>query len=269
MAKTIVALYDEFISAQHVLEDLLESGFSRENVSILAGGADDDQIRRYSGDRVEHVSEDVTAGEGAGFGAVVGGLIGLGVSLIPGIGPILGAGPLAVALTAGIGAAAGAITGGIAAALIDMGVDEEDADYYVEGLRRGGTLVTATVDEAWIDRVEEIMNRHNPVDIDHRAAYWRDTGWQDMEAGETPYRADEMGREHGHMDASTRRSATAGLGSTSPGDYYTVEERRSSYGPTESEYDSVQDLEEDRQAAESMSSSTPPRRSRIYDTNRR
>lgn len=268
MAKTIVALYDDFETAQRVLEDLLESGFSRENVSILAGDPSGEHVQRHTGEHAERASEDVTAGEGAGFGAVVGGLIGLGVSLIPGIGPVLGAGPLAVALTAGIGAAAGAITGGITAALIDMGVDEEDADYYAEGLRRGGTLVTATVDEAWIERVEEIMNRHNPVDIDQRAAYWRDSGWTDFNPDGTPYTADEIGREHdGHIDASTRRSATTGLGSTSPGDYYSVEERRSSYGPTESDYDSVQEMEEDRQAAESVGS-TPARRSRIYDANR-
>jgi uncharacterized membrane protein len=267
MAKTIVALYDHFDSAQAVLEDLLESGFSRENVSLLAGDATGEYARRYTG---ETQSEDVTAGEGAGFGAVVGGLIGLGVSLIPGIGPVIGAGPLAVALTAGIGAAAGAITGGITAALIDMGVDEEDADYYAEGLRRGGTLVTATVDEAWVDRVEEIMNRHQPVDIDHRAAYWRDTGWTDFNAEGTPYGADEMGREQeAHRDLSTRRSATTGLGSTSPGDYYTMEDRRRAYGPTETDYDSVQEMEEDRQAAESDGGSGPARRSRIYDAERR
>lgn len=267
MAKTIVALYDHFDSAQAVLEDLLESGFSRENVSLLAADETGEYARHYTG---ESASEDVTAGEGAGFGAVVGGLIGLGVSLIPGIGPVFGAGPLAVALTAGIGAAAGAITGGITAALIDMGVDEEDADYYAEGLRRGGTLVAATVDEAWVDRVEEIMNRHNPVDIDHRAAYWRETGWTDFNPEGTPYSADEMGREQaGHRDMSTRRSATTGMGSTSPGDYYTVEERRSTYGPTQTDYDSVQEMEEDRPAVENEGDGRQVRRSRIYDAERR
>jgi uncharacterized membrane protein len=192
MAKTIVALYDNFDVAQDVVEDLLEAGFSRENISLMASDVTGEFASRYVTERVD---EDVTAGEGAGFGAVVGTLIGLGMSLIPGIGPILGAGPLAVALTAGVGAVAGAITGGITAGLIDMGVPEEDAEYYAEGLRRGGTLVSATVDEAWLERVEEVMNRHNPVDIERRAAYWRETGWTDFNPEGTPYTSDEIMRE--------------------------------------------------------------------------
>jgi uncharacterized membrane protein len=193
MAKTIVALYDEFDTAQDVLEDLLKAGFSHENVSVMASDASGEYARRYV--TPDEAGDDVSAGEGAGFGAVVGALIGLGVALIPGIGPVIGAGPLAVALTAGIGAAAGAVTGGITAALVDLGVDEKAAGYYAEGLRRGGTLVSLTVDEAWVDRAEDIMNRHNPVDIDQRAAYWRETGWTDFNAEATPYSADEITRE--------------------------------------------------------------------------
>ena len=268
MAKTIVALYDEFDTAQDVLEDLLEAGFSRENVSLMASDATGEHARRYTS--TDQVGEDVSAGEGAGFGAVVGTLIGLGVALIPGIGPVLGAGPLAVALTAGIGAAAGAITGGITAALIDLGVDEEDAGYYAEGLRRGGTLVSVTVDEAWIDRAEQIMNRHNPVDIDHRAAYWRETGWSEFSTESTPYSADEISRDRtGYRDYSTNARATTGMGSTSPGDSYTVQERRSSYGPTQTEYDNVDQME-NRQVADTYETgSSSERRTRVYDTERR
>lgn len=204
MPKTVVALYDDFDIAQDVVEDLIESGFSRENISLMASDITGDYARRYVTDRVD---EDVTAGEGASFGAVVGTLIGLGIALIPGVGPILGAGPLAVALTAGIGAAAGAITGGITAALIDMGVPEEDADYYAEGLRRGGTLVSATVDEAWLERVEEIMNRHSPVDIERRAGYWRETGWTGFNPEVTPYTTDEIVRERERYHAHGATSA--------------------------------------------------------------
>lgn len=251
MAKTIVALYDDFDVAQDVLEDLIEAGFSRESISLMASDATGEYARRYTGG-----SEDVTAGEGAGFGAVVGTLIGLGVALIPGIGPVLGAGPLAVALTAGIGAAAGAITGGITAGLIDMGVDEEDASYYAEGLRRGGTLVSATVDEAWVDRAEEIMNRHNPVNIDQRSAYWRETGWTGFSTEGTPYSADDIVNERmRYRDFSTDASATTGMGSTSPGDLYTPEERRSSFADTGT--DTVQRETEFE------------RRTRVYDAERR
>ena len=134
MTKTIVALYDEFANARQAVEALVDAGFERDDISMVASDA--------SGEYAEYVNEDVTAEEGAGFGAVVGALVGLGVALIPGIGPVLAAGPLAAALMAGIGAAAGAVTGGIVAALVDFGVPEDHAQYYAEGVRRGGTLVT-------------------------------------------------------------------------------------------------------------------------------
>src|SRR5690606_25591315 len=76
MAKTVVALYDDFDVAQDVVEDLLQAGFSRENISLMASDTTGEYARRYVTERVD---EDVTAGEGAGFGAVVGTLIGLGV----------------------------------------------------------------------------------------------------------------------------------------------------------------------------------------------
>lgn len=227
MAKTIVALYDDFSTAQSVLQDLIDAGFSRENISLMASDATGEHTKNYTKDPA---GEDVTAGEGAGFGAVVGTLIGLGVSLIPGIGPVIGAGPLAVALTAGIGAAAGAITGGISAALIDLGVSEEDAPYYAEGLRRGGTLVSVTADDAWTDRVEEVLNRHHPIDIDHRAAYWRDTGWTGFSEEGTPYNADqvvlerESYRNYSGTAPEQRREA---LGTSDvTGDFSTTAERR-------------------------------------------
>jgi uncharacterized membrane protein len=60
--------------------------------------------------------------------------LGLGALAIPGIGPIVAMGPLLGGL---IGAGVGAVTGGITAALIDLGVPEDDIDAYAEATRRG------------------------------------------------------------------------------------------------------------------------------------
>lgn len=46
-----------------------------------------------------------------------------------------------------------------------------------KGVRRGGSLATVTVADEDAERVMEIMNRHRPVDIDDRAAAWRETGF--------------------------------------------------------------------------------------------
>ncbi|KPV48230.1 hypothetical protein SE17_39190, partial [Kouleothrix aurantiaca] len=143
MAKTIVGLFDTSTEAQNVVQQLVDGGFSRDSISVLANNRDG------------YTPSDTTAtAEGAGAGAVGGGvlggvlglLVGVGALAIPGIGPVLAAGPLAAALGAAgastlVGAGIGAAAGGIIGALVGAGIPEEDAGFYAEGVRRGGTLV--------------------------------------------------------------------------------------------------------------------------------
>jgi hypothetical protein len=152
MNQTVIALYNNFATAREVVEALV--------ISLIAS----DQTGEYG----RYVAdEDVSAGEGAAFGAVVGTLVGLGAAVIPGIGPIIAAGPLWAALMAGIGAASGAATGGLVAGLVDMGVDEEDAAYYSETVGRGGAMVSAWVDESYVDDVARVMERYSPASLDY------------------------------------------------------------------------------------------------------
>lgn len=202
--KTIVALYDDFSEAQRVVQDLVDHGFQRSNISLVASDAEgvySDYVAR------EEDPDDVSAAEGAGFGAVVGGLTGLLVSLtalaIPGIGPVLIAGPIAATL---IGAGVGAVTGGLIGALVDLGVPEEEAGYYAEGIRRGGTLVTLVVSDHMADRAIEIMDNHNPVDIEERVSSWRSSGWTGFDPDAAPY--DRSYRDAGNVDMPTYTSPT-------------------------------------------------------------
>ena len=207
MTRTIVALYDDFDTAEDVVEELVDAGFSRDNMSIVANDATGEYGQTYVTDA--DYDDDVSAGEGAGFGAIVGTLVGLGVALIPGVGPVLAAGPLAAALMAGIGAAAGAATGGIVAGLVDFGIPEDEAHVYAEGVRRGGTLVSVTVDESYVNRAEEIMNRYSPIDIDRRATAWRETGWSKFSHESEPYNSDLIDRERTNYSGSTTKTGTS------------------------------------------------------------
>ena len=184
MSQTVVALYDNFPTARRVVEDLVEAGFPRDTISLIANDASGEYAGYLDAD-----SEDVSAGEGAGFGAVVGALVGLGVALIPGVGPVLAAGPFAAAA---IGALTGAATGGIAAALMDLGVPEVESEYYLEGIRRGGTLVTVTADESNVNRAQDIMNRYNPIDLEQRSGMWRESGWTGYNASAQPMSYDQI-----------------------------------------------------------------------------
>jgi uncharacterized protein (TIGR02271 family) len=186
--KTIVGLFDNFSEAQAVVRDLERAGFDRTNVSVVTN---EDAGRAGTGSRTGDADDaDTSTAEGAASGAVIGGvtggvaglLAGLAGLAIPGIGPVLAAGPLVAALT---GAGIGAVTGGLIGALVSAGVPEEHARYYEEGIRRGGTLVTVTASDERADEVMDIMNRHNPIDIEERAAQWRAGGFTAGQSGAT------------------------------------------------------------------------------------
>jgi hypothetical protein len=188
MAKTIVGLYDNFNTTQQVLQDLANAGIARENISLVASDAAGEYGRQFTttDDQVDEVGSG--AGVGAGVGAILGGigglLVGLGALAIPGIGPVIAAGPLITALA---GAGIGAVAGGLVGALTEMGVPEEEAHYYAEGVRRGGHLVTVNSPDDMADEVRDIMNRYNPVDIDERSAQWRASGWTGFDADAQSY----------------------------------------------------------------------------------
>lgn len=188
--KTVLALYDRAAEARAVVEELEDAGIARDQISIATHSG---EYSEYLDDEgyVTYDEEDVSAGEGAAVGAVGGGILGLlaglGAMAIPGIGPILAAGPIAGLLT---GAGVGAVTGGVVAGLVDMGVTEEDAEYYAEGIRRGGTLVTVRTTEEMADTAASIMNMHNPVNIEQRAAAWSEAGWEGYD-----HEVDEWDRE--------------------------------------------------------------------------
>jgi hypothetical protein len=194
MTRTIAFLYDTHEDAVQTVRDL-EAQLPHDSISIVANNGKDGYIASAK----EHDAAS-GAGTGAGIGAVVGGgaglLAGLGMLAIPGIGPVVAAGWLAATLAgAAAGAGVGAVSGGIIEAMTTAGVTHEDAHLYAEGVRRGGTLVTARVDENRAAAVEEIMGRHRSVDPDSRGRVYRDGGWRAFDDSATPYTAAELERE--------------------------------------------------------------------------
>jgi uncharacterized protein (TIGR02271 family) len=199
MDRTVVALFDDIQDARNAVEELVDNGFPRENISLVARDATGeygDALETYdAGKTGEDTGEAALAG--AGIGAVLGGfgglLLSLGALAIPGIGPVLAAGPLVAALAgAGIGAAAGGLIG----ALTEVGVPEEQAHYYAEGVRRGGTLVTVQTTAGRADDAVEILNDHNPVDINRRVSTWRQNeNWDRFDHTAEPYTTEQIDTE--------------------------------------------------------------------------
>jgi hypothetical protein len=196
MAVTISRLYDRYADAERAVTALETAGIPHSDISIVANNSDDwynSGKKDRDNDGVDDRAE--SAGKGAGIGAGLGGaaglLAGLGLLAIPGLGPVVAAGWLA---STAVGAAAGAATGGIIGALTEAGVSEEDAHTYAEGVRRGGTLVTARVPDSDRARFDAILNQSS-VDIRNRRATWEKSGWQRFDPQSKPYGLEEVRRE--------------------------------------------------------------------------
>jgi hypothetical protein len=197
MTITISRLYDTYADAQQAVRGLEAAGIPHSDISIVANNSDnwystDNKVDRDR-DGVDDRAE--SAGKGAGIGAGIGGtaglLAGLGLLAIPGLGPVVAAGWLAATA---VGAAAGAATGGIVGALTEAGISKEDAHVYAEGVRRGGTLVSARVPDADRARLEAVLDR-SAVNLRDRSAAWQKSGWKTFDPASKPYGADEVRKE--------------------------------------------------------------------------
>lgn len=193
MTKTVTGLFDTYSDASSAVEQLNAAGISDNDISIVSNNSDG----RYKDDDND-VAED--AGAGAGIGAAVGGvgglLTGLGIMAIPGVGPVVAAGWLAATAAGAVaGAVVGGAAGGIVGALTDSGVNERDAHVYAEGVRRGGTLVTAKVADARAHEVEAILQRSNWVDIPARRSAYEGLGWTAFDDKSDPYSQAEIDAE--------------------------------------------------------------------------
>jgi hypothetical protein len=203
MTVTISRLYDTSQAAHEAIRDLKAAGLPPENISIVSSNADNwysGDARKVKRSKVDRDADGVDdrvegAGAGAGIGAAVGGtaglLAGLGIMAIPGLGPVVAAGWLAATA---VGAIAGGTAGGIIGALTQAGVSKEDAEIYAEGVRRGGTLVSARVPDSERSRYEAILDQA-AVNIRTRAEAYREAGWRGFDPNARPYDADQVRAE--------------------------------------------------------------------------
>lgn len=189
--KTISALYDTHADAVAAVRELEDAGVREKDISMVSNST--------SSSYEQEVAKD--AGTGAGIGAAIGGtgglLAGLGMLSIPGIGPVVAAGWL-VSAAAGMaaGAAVGGLTGGLVGALTENGIPEEEAHFYAEGVRRGGTLVSVQVaDDGRMSLIRSVLHRHRHVDQGTRSRFYQDSGWTSFDAKSQPYTKDQIASE--------------------------------------------------------------------------
>jgi mevalonate kinase len=137
-AKRVVGVYKSEQEAIAAVEDLKTQGYATRDISIM--GRDSREVDTVTEETDTEVVDGITTGAltGGALGGLTGLLAGAGALAIPGIGPIVAAGPIAAVLT---GAVTGAGVGGLTGALVGIGIPKEEAKYYSNSVKEGKILV--------------------------------------------------------------------------------------------------------------------------------
>jgi hypothetical protein len=186
MTKAVFGLATNDEQARRIVDHLLSSGFSNEDISILYPDRNKSKIRTNERGDVEYddssterntkrgnltTEKHSKAPEGGVTGAATGGILGgslgllagIGALAIPGLGPFIAAGPIMAALS---GSAVGGGVGLLLGALIGSGIPEYEAKKYEAGLKEGNILISTHTDsDEEIKRAKEIMKKEGAKDI--------------------------------------------------------------------------------------------------------
>ena len=161
--RAVFGIYASPPHAERAVSALIDAGFASLDVSVLM--PDQQSTREFA------VRKETKAPEGAATGATTGGAIGgalgvlagLGALAIPGIGPLLAAGPIVAGL-AGLGA--GGAVGGLIGALVGMGIPEYEARRYVGRVKDGGVLLSVHCETPGeVLRAKEVLRDTGAADI--------------------------------------------------------------------------------------------------------
>jgi hypothetical protein len=179
--ESVVGIFRSAEPARRAAEAIARKGVSRESVSVLTPGSSEAEIH-------SRVATSDTEGSGMGkaVGGVVGGAAGMGLGaaaaslLIPGVGPVVATGVLALALFGGAGAVGGAIAGGALEEKLSRGLPKDELYLYEDALRRGHSVVFALVEEKEADIVRRALEAEGAESLDAaRESWW--VGIRDVE----------------------------------------------------------------------------------------
>jgi PRC-barrel domain/Protein of unknown function (DUF3341) len=139
----VYGVYSERDDVEKAVDRLRKEGFASSDISVVF--PDRDMNKEFALEKNTKAPEGAMAGGGTGLvvGGALGWLVGIGTLAIPGVGPLLAAGPIVAALA---GAGVGGAVGGIAGGLIGLGLPEIEAKRYEEEIKRGRILISVHCD---------------------------------------------------------------------------------------------------------------------------
>jgi hypothetical protein len=156
-------IYSNRATAEVAVDRLISAGFSNQDVSVLM--SDNEGAKDFAAEKNTKAPEGTATGVGVGgtVGGTLGLLAGIGALAIPGVGPLIAAGPIMGAL-AGVGV--GGAVGGLVGALVGAGIPEYEAKRYEGRVKDGGILVSVHCDSsAEVSRAKDVLKATGADDI--------------------------------------------------------------------------------------------------------
>ena len=143
--KAVFCIATDEEQAISIASMLKAEGFSNNDIAVLF--PDRSGTRDFAHEQHTKAPEGATTGVVAGgvIAGALGWLVGIGSLAIPGVGPLIAAGPIFAALT---GAAAGGAVGGIAGGLIGLGIPEYEAKRYGGAVKNGNILMSVHAEDS-------------------------------------------------------------------------------------------------------------------------
>jgi hypothetical protein len=160
---SVFGIFKSRESTENAVDMLKLAGFRNSDISVLM--PDKDTANEFAHERHNKAPEGATTGASAGLvlGGTLGWLAGIGALAIPGIGPLVAAGPIVATLA---GAGLGGAVGGISGALIGFGIPEYEAKRFEGHVKDGGILMSVHCNTAeWVDRAEIVLRDSGADDI--------------------------------------------------------------------------------------------------------
>jgi hypothetical protein len=159
----VYGIYSHRSQAEAGVDRLIGAGFRKEDISVLM--QDNSGTKDFAHTKETKAPEGTTAGviAGGAIGGTFGLLVGIGALAIPGLGPLIAAGPIIGALT---GVGSGGVVGGIIGALIGMGIPEYEAKRFEGHIRKGGILASVHCDNGeWVSKAKSLLKQTGADDV--------------------------------------------------------------------------------------------------------
>ena len=153
---SVVAIYDTHVQAEHAVKELRQAGVDMKSLSIAARDTHTDEhvVGYYNaGDRMKYWGK-----VGAFWGGFWGLLFGSAAFAIPGLGPILVAGPLVAWIIAGLEGAA--VVGGVSAVgagLVSIGIPKDSVLKYDVALKTDKYVLVVHGTSNDVDKAKDII----------------------------------------------------------------------------------------------------------------